>query len=285
MRKALLAGLVLLLGSALMAQQSLNNESVIKLIKAGLSEDLIVTTINSSPGTYDTSANGLIALKKAGASDKVVAAIVLKAAGPSATLPASAPAQSASSGTTIGGTTIGGSTTAPSAPTEPAGLPPGVDSVGVYFLDSSSNTWQELPAEVVNFKTGGALKHIASVGIVKEDMNGLVGGNRSRTILKFPASFIFYIPEGRSAGEYQLLRLHVNADSREFRASTGGVVHESGGALRDVVDYTPKKIAPRVYQIIVGEEVGRGEYGFLPPSDGANNIASSGKIYTFAITP
>lgn len=286
MRKAILAGLVLLLGSVLIAQQSLNNDSVIKLVKAGLSDDLIVTTINSSPGTYDTSANGLIALKKAGASDKVVAAIVLKAAGPTATLPASAPA-TGSSGTTIGGTTIGGSTAAPSAAAEAPGLPPGVDSVGVYFLDSTSNTWQELPAEVVNFKTGGALKHIATVGVIKEDMNGLVGGNRSRTILKFPASFIFYVPEGRSPGEYQLLRLRVNADSREFRASTGGVVHQSGGAMRDEVDYTPKKIAPRVYQIIVGEEVGRGEYGFLPPADAVsgNNIASSGKIYSFALVP
>lgn len=284
MRKAFLAGLVLLFASSLMAQQSLNNESVIKLVKAGLSEDLVVATINSSPGVYDTSANGLIALKKAGASDKVVAAIVLKAAGSSATLPASAPAAN-SSGTTIGGAPIGAASANPGALNESTGLPPGVDSVGVYYLDTSSNTWQELPVEVVNFKTGGALKHYASVGIVKEDMNGLLGGNRSRTILKFPASFIFYIPEGRSAGEYQLLRLRVNADSREFRASTGGVVHESGGALRDVVDYTPKKIAPRVYQVIVGEEAGRGEYGFLPPADGANNIASSGKIYTFALVP
>jgi hypothetical protein len=166
-------------------------------------------------------------------------------------------------------------------------LPAGVDSVGVYYLDATANTWQELPAEVVNFKTSGALKHYASVGVVKEDMNALIGGNRSRTILKMPASFIFYVPEGRSPGEYQLLRLHVNADSRQFRASTGGVVHESGGAIRDSVDYTSKKIAPRVYQIILGEEAGKGEFGFLPPSDAVsgNNIASSGKMYTFALVP
>lgn len=285
MRKAVLACLVLLLGSALMAQESLNNESVIKLIKAGLSEDLIVTTVNSSPGAYDTSANGLIALKKAGASDKVLAAIVLKAAGSSATLPAAAPA-AASSGTAVG-TSVGGSPVNSSVGAEPNGLPPGVDSVGVYYLDTSSNTWQELPAEVVNFKTGGALKHIASAGVIKEDMNGLVGGNRSRTILKFPASFIFYVPEGRAPGEYQLLRLRVNADSREFLASAGGVTHQSGGAQRDEVDYTPKKIATRVYQIVVGEDVGKGEYGFLPPSDAGsgNSIASSGKIYTFALVP
>jgi hypothetical protein len=58
--------------------QELNNDSVIKLIKAGLSEDLIVSTINALPGSYDTSADGLIALKTAGASDKVISAIVVR---------------------------------------------------------------------------------------------------------------------------------------------------------------------------------------------------------------
>jgi hypothetical protein len=71
----------------LLAQQILNNDSVIKLAKAGLSEDLIITTINSSPGSYDTSADGLIALKNAGVSDKVVSAIILKST-PTSTPPA-----------------------------------------------------------------------------------------------------------------------------------------------------------------------------------------------------
>jgi len=138
---------------------------------------------------------------------------------------------------------------------------------------------------VVNFKTGGALKHIASVGIVKGDMNGDIGGNRSRLELKFPASFILYVPEGVSPGEYQLLRLRVNADSREFRSVTGGVVHESGGATSAAVDFNSKKLAPRVYQINVGPEVGKGEYGFLPPQDAGSgkSMASSGKIYTFSL--
>jgi hypothetical protein len=48
------------------------------MAKAGLSDDLIVSTIISSPGAYDTSADGMIALKGAGVSDRVVAAIVQK---------------------------------------------------------------------------------------------------------------------------------------------------------------------------------------------------------------
>jgi hypothetical protein len=79
MRLAILANCVLLFGSTLGAQSSLNNDAIIKLIKAGLSEDLIISTVNAAPGTYDTSADGLIALKAVGASDRIVSAIVLRA--------------------------------------------------------------------------------------------------------------------------------------------------------------------------------------------------------------
>jgi hypothetical protein len=47
-----------------------------------MSDDLIVSTITASPGNYDTSADGLIALKSAGASDRVISAIVSKANAP-----------------------------------------------------------------------------------------------------------------------------------------------------------------------------------------------------------
>ena len=69
MRNGILTFVLLLLCPLLFAQEALNNASVMKLVKAGLSEDLIVTTINTSAGNYDTSANGLIALKKATALD------------------------------------------------------------------------------------------------------------------------------------------------------------------------------------------------------------------------
>jgi hypothetical protein len=80
MRKAILAFLFLTICPLLVAQQALNNDSVIKLVKSGMSEDLIVTTISGSNGTYDTSAAGLAALKGAGVSDKVIAAIQAKLA-------------------------------------------------------------------------------------------------------------------------------------------------------------------------------------------------------------
>src|ERR1035438_7184430 len=90
MRKSLIALVFLAFCPLLVAQQALNNDAVIKLVKAGLSDDLIVSTINASAGSYDTSANGLIALKTAGVSDKVLSAIVLRASGSSNPAPAAA---------------------------------------------------------------------------------------------------------------------------------------------------------------------------------------------------
>jgi hypothetical protein len=229
------------------------------MVKAGLSAEIITSMVKSQPGHYDMSPEGLIALKKSGVNDAIISAMIAHSSGAGAIASGSASDLGAN------------------------GLPAGVDSVGMYYKDKDGN-WTELGAEVVNFKTGGALKHIGTAGIVKGDLNGYVSGFHSHQPLPIPAEFILYVPEGRSPGEYQLLRFRINSDSREFRSLTGGVAHTKGGQVRDMVDFTSKKIAPRVYSITIGNDVGKGEYGFLPPQDGGGkNIESSGKIYTFSI--
>jgi len=84
----LMAVLCLAICPLLLAQDTLTNDSVAKLVKAGLSDDLIVSTVNTQPGNYDTSADAIIALKSAGASDKVVAAVLQRASAPAASQPA-----------------------------------------------------------------------------------------------------------------------------------------------------------------------------------------------------
>ena len=85
MRKVFLAVLLMLLPGMLAAQQqTVNNDSVIRMTQAGLSEEVIISTINTSPGSYNTSVDGLIALQSAGVSEKVISAILAKAAAPAA---------------------------------------------------------------------------------------------------------------------------------------------------------------------------------------------------------
>ena len=116
--------------------------------------------------------------------------------------------------------------------------------------------------EIVNWKTGGVVKNVATVGIVKGDVNGLVGAT-SRNQLTNPIELLIVVPEGVAITEYQLLRLHQHGSDREFRTVTGGVFHVSGGATRDLMPFEPTKVAVRTYAVSIS--TGSGEYGFLPP--------------------
>ena len=253
MRRSVFAVLFLVFASVLTAQQGLNNDGVIKMVKAGLSDEVVAATVTSSPGTYDTSADALVALKTAGVADKVVAAMVSKATAPAA------PAVSSSS------------------------LPKGIDEVGVYYKDKSGN-WISLMPEVVNFKSGGALKKFATNGIIKNDINGHIEGKNAKTQVTLPVVFAVYVPEGTAITEYQLVRLRQQSSSREFRSKTGGVIHESGGAKRDLVEFQPEKLAPRLYQLSIEQSAGKGEYGIIPPgSYSSSNMASGGKIYSVSV--
>ena len=258
MRKNILTAVFLAFCPLLIAQQTLNNDAIVKLVQAGLSDDLIVDTINASPAAYDTSANGLIALKKAKVSDKVVAAILLKASG-------AAPAS--------------GST----ASAQSAALPAGIEDVGVYFKDPSG-AWVAMLPEIVNFESSGKLKNIASAGIVKGNLNGRIEGSRSKQNATLPVTFAVYMQEGEAITEYELVRLHTNAGAREFLSASGGVLHTEAGATKDEVEFQPQKIASRVYQITLAPGVGSGEYGLLAPgATTSSNKETSGKIYTVSV--
>jgi hypothetical protein len=57
------------------AAQPLTNDSVVKLVKAGLGEDTIISIVNTQSGQYSTGAEDVIALKKAGVSEKIIIAM------------------------------------------------------------------------------------------------------------------------------------------------------------------------------------------------------------------
>jgi hypothetical protein len=278
MRKMLFAVVLLAFCPMLIAQQPLNNDAVIKLAKAGLTDDLIITTINANAGNFDTSTDGLIALKKAKVSDKVVAAMVMKATGAAGS--AAAPGTGTggfNAGATLGGNGMGG------APMGANGLPMGIDGVGVYYKDKTG-AWVPLLPEIVNFQGTGKLKNIASAGIVRGGRDGRIEGPRSRLNATLPVVFAVYLPETLEITEYELLHLHPTGDSRTFLSTAGGVLHTSAGAVRDEVDFEPEKIAPRIYQITLPASAGRGEYGLLAPgNNNGSNKETSAKIYTVSV--
>lgn len=268
MRKSVPVLALLAIFPLLLAQEAMDNGAVIKLLKAGLSDDLIVNTINASPGKYDLSADGLTALRNAGADSKVISAVLMKSApGPP---PAPAPP-------------ISSRDLSPDAAESASKIPHGVDSVGVYF-QARDGSWKAVLAETVTKKAGGVVKSVATEGKIKGNVSAVVDGSSSTLTLTLPVSFILYAPEGRSAAEYLLLRFRAHEKKREFRLETGGEFHRSSGEARDTVDFSATQLAPRVCQITLGRELGAGEFGFLAPNDAADleGSAGYGKMYTFS---
>jgi hypothetical protein len=64
--------------SLLYAQELLTNESILKLAKAGIQEDVIANMVSNQPGKYSLSPDAVIALSQAGVSQKVISAMVTK---------------------------------------------------------------------------------------------------------------------------------------------------------------------------------------------------------------
>jgi len=209
--------------------------------------------VQNQPGHYELTPDTLASLKSQGVSEKVLAAMTAKNATPAAPA-ASAKAASADAYDDM--------------------------DTGVYF--KSKGVWTPIGIEAVNWKTGGVLKHMATEGIVKGDVNGHLNGKESPTKLTTPLEILIKAPEGSEGTDYQLVHLHANSNNREFRTKTGGVFHESGGATRDQVEFEQARIAKHTYALTFKENLAPGEYAFLAPGlTNSTASGSTGKAYTF----
>lgn len=251
-------------------------EDIIKLAKAGLSEDIILEQIRKRGQPYDLSTDQILALKAANVSDRIVAFMLDPSNREPAAAPAASPVATAAPPSALPVASPLTSAPAVRASSPPRQSPP-PDEVGVYA--KKNGEWIPVRSEMVNWKTAGALKTIATVGIMRESVNGLVAGVRSKTALNGPVQLVIVPPEGVELSEYQLVRLRVEKDCREFRTVTGGLLHSYSDASHDRLPLEGKKLAGRQYAVDFPEGAGPGEYGLLPP--GSTN--GTGKIYSFRV--
>lgn len=247
-----------LMATLAMAQKSakkLTNQDVIDMVSLGLSDQVVIDKIHSSGAVdFDTSLTGLKALKAAKVSDAVIRTMINPQATPAATTSA-----------------------AEAPPADSSGLP---EEVGVYSVFKGKVS--EVEPEIVGWQTGGVMKSMVSGGLTKGHVNGKVMKPKSPLQIPNTAEFIIKTPEGTSVTEYQLLRLDEKSDRREFRSTTGGIIHASGGAERNAVELKSEKIANRTWRVKL-TDLKKGEYGFLPPGVSSQSVSSSGKIYSFGI--
>jgi hypothetical protein len=238
---------LMLLCAALVCSQSLNarqnnaherlaltNDSVVAMLRAKFDDATIIKMIQQHNTNFDLSVDAMIKLKQAGASQAVLQAMI-------EAVPDNKKVPSAASTEVSRGTP-------PAASPSPA-IPDLPDEIGVYVRLKDGLV--AIEPEIVNWKTGGVIKHAATLGLDREHLNGTVAGPRSAvTVSTAPfgmsggIEFIIRCPEGNSASEYELLRFWEKSDRREFRSVTGGVLHASSGAKNNVIQFQFQKVRP-----------------------------------------
>ncbi len=285
MRKFILAILFLAICPLLGAQQAMNNDSVIKMVAAGFSDDLIIATISASPGNYDISATGLIALKSAGASDKVLAVIVTKATQTSVSAP-----------------TAASPVVAPAAAISDPNDPMAEHDVGVYLMTTTQDGKQRMifieRAGEASEKTSNMMGAAFSYGIAKVKIKAEIPGPHSavRTTEIRPV-FYMYFPSISNLGgfggtrmitspmQFSLLSLEEKKDHRETTVGEVGMASSSAGSdEKRAFLFNAERIRSGIYKVAPTQDLKPGEYAFISATRGAGTATGTTVvIYDFGV--
>lgn len=276
------------------AQEPLTNDSVIKMVKSGLSEDIILAMVKSQPAKYSLTPEQLIGLKSAGISDKVVAAMVERNAGGGASGAVAATGATPAAGTV--------STGDPNDPTS-------AHDSGIYLHAKDRNGEYKLTvleqAAYQGSKTGGLLGTALTYGIKKAKMKAVIPGQHASIRTPDPQPVFYFYFEDKAAGlgkggfgtgsisnpnQFALVKLDVTKSSRETTIGEFGALGASSGTSeKSMVSFKSERVRPGLYKVVVNGPMQAGEYCFLASqmNMGAFGAGAAGaaQIFDFAVNP
>jgi hypothetical protein len=251
------------------AQEVLTNDSVISMVKGGLGEAVVLARIRSSPANFDTSTNSLLALKKAGVSDKVIEAMV------------SAPRSGAAAAVPSAPT--------PAAPSPGASAPP--PSVSASARSSAGGAAANLPRDSI-FHLNGTKYVEMQPQVVEIEISNAVFSSKSDVVLggrraeyritdRQPQFYSYFAPT-----EALLVKLKPGdkKNDRNLKMGSGGY-HPYGGSSRmgirseDRIAVKSEREANGFYRISPSSPLPSGEYGFIVLS----GATAGGRMFDFGV--
>lgn len=254
----------------------LTNQDIIRMTQLGLSDEVIIAKIRTASAsgaeatTFDTSVDGLKALKDAHVAEAVIKVMINPAPSPPMIVSAATPVA-----------------------LDP-NLPP--PEVGVYWKNGASFVLIQGRA-IDEAKVGGRAGSYLTYGMRNQHWDAYIEGPTSANVVRERRPFFyFYVPEGEDASDYVLIKLNKKGDRREFQiGSFGGVTGGKSGVKRDKeVAYKAEHVAIRTYRVTLDEDLNPGEYAFfmgtgmmstMSGARGGNRSggAASGRIYDFSV--
>jgi hypothetical protein len=257
--------------------EMLNNDTIISLVKVGLGPETIVAKIGASPGSYDTSTNGLISLKQAGVPDSVIAAMLNRSKSP----------------VLAGGVADNGSPD-PLAPHAP----------GIYVLDPrGAGRMIRIDATMSNqLKTSNLWGYALTSGLSSLKMKAVIPNATARVhAFTHRPTFYFYFNQSSalaalsdfstsftanatSPNEFSLIRFDPKKDRREASVASINILSgmKSGISDKARISFTYDDVAPGVFRVTPDSDLPSGEYGFMY-SIGAQ-AGSIARIFDFSVS-
>ena len=233
------------------APRALTIADVTRMVKAGLSEDLVIAQIRKNGKAFDLTTDDLLKLKESGVSDNILKAMV----------------------------DPGGPAQAPDP--APGSVP---EEVGVYWAEGGKEMRRIEGLAVSNLRSGSRLASSLTLGIKRQRVNAQLKGARAQTrVNERRPQFYFYLPEDASIGDYLLLRLAQRLDVRQLEVGERTMWKDQAGVDHAVqVDFSYKRLKNRVYVVTPNNDMTTGEYGFYIAA-GVETKKAVGRVYDFGI--
>lgn len=279
MRSIILALLLLpLFANSQTDKETVTNETVISLQKAGLGSDIIKEKIQSASAvSFDLSTTALIALKKAGVPNDVISVMLSKK----------------------------GAVAPLAKPTAPVSLKRSTLSslsTGLYWYDTDARTYNELdPSILTNSKSGGlgeAIKRSMISGLINAKQRASLSGNQASFLLHTQTPifvFVFdvsakqglkdngYFSVAESPREFFLVKLTVVKNTREIVVGKSNTVSQDIGIDDAVkIPFTTTKMQDGIYQVGPEKPLEPGEYAFMYAAS-SQTQGMTHKLYDFSI--
>ena len=232
------------------AAQDFNNQSIVELTRAGLSEDVILSKIEGLPCSYDVSTDAIIALNAAEVSNRVIAAMVDRCVG-------AAKAQGAS------GT---------------ASDPMQKRSPGVYIEmgDEDSHDINQIRPTVAS---SGKVTGNGSILFPFKAKLGLSGQNANTQANQSSPVFYFYFETSdarvsdfgvsdsiaaQSPSEFSLVRFKDKKGRRELTVGKSNMFSTNLGIdPDDTIPFTIDEIGDGIFRVEPNSPLKPGQYGFV----------------------
>jgi len=285
----LILGLSLLI--SMRGQEPLTNDSIIKMVKAGLSQDVIISMVRTQPAKYDLTPDQLIALKSVGVPDRVVSAMVESGDGSRNLINPFA-------GTATGAT--------PAPGTVPAGDPNNPMSrhdSGIYISSNDGNDGEKLilleQAAYQGSKMGGTFGAAMTYGIKKIKMKAIIPGQHAsiRTGDTQPVFYFYFDYKAAGLGkgvfgagnvsnpnQFALVKLEVTHSSRETTIGEFGAWGSSSGTSeKSMIPFKSEELREGVYKVTLIAPMKSGDYCFVvsPVNAGALGAGAAGLVQIF----